>query len=70
MDKSLSLMKNNLNILNLTRHCEKMTDWIDLFVSTPESQSIRWMCLICDFTNSQHSPICNGSEGVLCQGEW
>ena len=20
-------MKNNLNILNLTRHCEKMTDW-------------------------------------------
>ena len=29
-----------------------MTNWIDLFVSTPESQSSRWMCLICDFTNS------------------
>jgi len=47
-----------------------MTDWIDLFVSTTVSQSSRWMCLICDFTNSQHSPIWNGSEVVLCQGEW
>jgi hypothetical protein len=27
-----------------------MTVWIDLFVSTSESQSSRWMCLICDFT--------------------
>jgi len=47
-----------------------MTDWIDLFVSIPESQSSRWMCLICDFTNSLHSPIWNGFESVLCQGEW
>jgi len=47
-----------------------MTNWTNLFVSTPESQSNRWMCLICDFTNSQHGPICNGSESVLCRGEW
>jgi len=42
-----------------------MTDWIDLFTSTPESQSSRWMYLICDFTNSQQSPIWNGSGSVL-----
>jgi len=42
-----------------------MTDWTDLLVSTTVSQSSRWMCLICDFTNSLHSPIWNGSEVVL-----
>jgi hypothetical protein len=29
-----------------------MTDWIDLILTTPVSQSSRWDFLICDFTNS------------------